>query len=121
MDETRLDRGNIFHRLPDDRGIEHVDTLVNLDQGRVERIVSFGQSSPEEGWYDQDHDEWVLVLRGHAKVAIEGTPVPIELKPGDYLKLPAHTRHRVAWTTPSEATVWLAIHYRPMETGQERL
>ena len=121
MDETRLDRGNIFHRLPGDREIEHVDTLVNLGQGRVERIVSFGQSSPEEGWYDQDHDEWVLVLRGHAKVAIEGTPVPIELKPGDYLKLPAHTRHRVAWTTPSEATVWLAIHYRPMETGQERL
>ena len=47
MDETRLDRGNIFHRLPDDREVEHFDTLVDLGQGRVERIVSFGQSSPE--------------------------------------------------------------------------
>ena len=117
MDETRLDRGNIFHRLPDDREVEHFDTLVDLGQARVERIVSFGQNSPEGFWYDQDHDEWVLVLRGHAKIEIEGTPEPIDLGPGDYVKLAAHTRHRVAWTTPTEATVWLAIHYRPTEEG----
>ncbi len=111
MDETHPSRGNILDCLPADRTAEHFDTLVQLGDGRVERIVSFGQSSPEGFWYDQDHNEWVLVLRGHAKLEIEGFPEPIELNPGDYINLAAHTRHRIAWTTPEEPTIWLAIHY----------
>jgi cupin 2 domain-containing protein len=111
MNEPHLDRGNIFEHLPADRSAEHFDTVVRLDGGKVERIVTFGQSSPEGFWYDQDQDEWVLVLRGHAKLEIEGSPEPVELKPGDYVNLTAHTRHRVAWTTRDEPTVWLAIHY----------
>ncbi len=111
MDETHPGRGNILDRLPADRSAEHFDTLVQLDDGQVERIVSFGQSSPEGFWYDQDHHEWVLVLRGHAKLEIAGFPELIELNPGDYISLAAHTRHRIAWTTPEEPTIWLAIHY----------
>ncbi|MCK5363309.1 MAG: cupin domain-containing protein [Gammaproteobacteria bacterium] len=111
MDETNLDRGNIFTCLPANRNTEHFDTLARFGDGRLERIVSFGQCSPEGFWYDQDHSEWVLVLRGHAKLEVEGFPAPIALSPGDYINLTAHTRHRVAWTSPEEPTIWLAIHY----------
>ena len=32
---------------------------------------------------------------------------------GDFVHLPAHTRHRVEWTDPAVPTVWLAVYYRP--------
>ena len=111
MKETHPSRVNLFENLPADHGAEHFDTLVKMDGGKVERIVTFGQCSPKGFWYDQDHDEWVLVLRGHAKLEIEGVPEPVELKPGDYVNLSTHTRHRVIWTAPDEPTIWLAIHY----------
>lgn len=111
MDADRLRRGNIFRRLAASRGSERFDILTRLGDGRVERIVSLGQCSPPDSWYDQDHSEWVLVLRGRARLEVQGERKPVELGPGDYIDLPAHTRHRVDWTTPDEPTVWLAIHY----------
>lgn len=111
MDAERLRRGNIFNRLAASRDSERFEILTRLGDGRVERIVSLGQSSPADSWYDQDHDEWVLVLRGRARLQVQGIEKPIHLRPGDYIDLPAHTRHRVDWTTPDEPTVWLAIHY----------
>ena len=111
MNEILRSRGNILASLPADLHTEHFDTLVRLDNGRVERIVSFGQCSPDGFWYDQDHSEWVLVVSGRAKLQVEGEAEPIALGPGDYINLAAHTRHRVAWTSPEEPTIWLAIHY----------
>lgn len=111
MDANRVRRGNIFHKLGANRSSERFDILTRLGEGRVERIVSLGQSSPSGSWYDQDHSEWVLVLRGRARLEVQGMPKPVELGPGDYIDLPAHTRHRVDWTTSDEPTVWLAIHY----------
>jgi cupin 2 domain-containing protein len=35
------------------------------------------------------------------------------MRPGDYVNLPAHCRHRVEWTDPERETVWLALHDRP--------
>jgi cupin 2 domain-containing protein len=77
---------------------------------RIERIVSRGHSSPETGWYDQEQNEWVVVLRGAASVVFEDGR-SIDLKEGDFLDIPAHSRHRVDWTDPKAATVWLAVHY----------
>lgn len=111
MNESDLKRGNILAPLPIHRNAEHMDPLLELGNGRVERIVSFGQASPEDFWFDQEQSEWVLVLCGRAKLEVEGLPKLVELAPGDYLNLSAHTRHRVAWTTPEEPTIWLAIHY----------
>lgn len=111
MEESAVKRGNIFAALPLDRGAEHIDKLLESGNGRVERIVSFGQASPEGFWYDQEQSEWVLVLRGGAKLEVEGLPGLVELAPGDYLDLSAHTRHRVVWTTPGEPTIWLAVYY----------
>ena len=89
------------------------EPLGNEDTGgtRVERIVSRGQSSPQGFWYDGQTAEWVIVLRGSAGILFEGDAEPVELGPGSYLNIPAHRKHRVAWTDPHEVTVWLAIHY----------
>ena len=58
---------------------------------------------------DQDRHEWVVVLKGAARLRFEdGT---VEMKPGDFVNIPAHRKHRVEWTTPGEPTIWLAVHY----------
>ena len=38
---------------------------------RVERITSMGQSSPEGFWYNQDENEWVMLLQGEARLELE--------------------------------------------------
>ena len=52
--------------LPPDRGEETVQVLHQSQRVRVEKIVSYGQVSPEGFWYDQPEDEWVSVLEGSA-------------------------------------------------------
>jgi cupin 2 domain-containing protein len=76
---------------------------------RIERIVSTGQVTPEDAPYDQDHDEWVLLLRGGAGLWLEGE-AESSLRPGDHVFIPAGRRHRVTWTARDEATIWLAVH-----------
>ena len=88
---------------------ERFDTLLDRPGVRIERIVSTGQASPPGFWYDQAHDEWVVVLQGSAGLLVEGQPERT-LRPGDVLLLPAHCRHRVTWTAEGEPTVWLAVH-----------
>jgi cupin 2 domain-containing protein len=78
---------------------------------RIERIVSVGHASPEGFWYDQNEDEWVVVLKGAARLMFEGERQPVEMRAGDFISIPAHKRHRVEWTTPNEPTLWLAVHY----------
>jgi len=76
----------------------------------IERIVSRGQASPPAFWYDQAHLEVVLVVRGAARLAFESRSQEVSLAPGDYCVIPAHCRHRVAWTSPDEDTIWFAVH-----------
>ena len=66
--------------------------------------------TPEDAPYDQDHDEWILLLRGAAGLWIDGEK-EYNLRPGDHLLIPARHLHRVTWTAPGEATVWLAVHF----------
>jgi cupin 2 domain-containing protein len=94
--------------LPD----EVVNLLVERLGLRIERIVSAGQATPEGQWYDQDRDEFVLVVDGAARLSIEGETEERELGEGDWILLPAHCRHRVTWTRAEPPTVWLAIHFR---------
>ena len=98
---------NISPTLPE----ELVETLVQARSARLERIVSNGQASPPDFWYEQTEHEWVLLLTGHAGLRFEGENDTVVLRPGDYLNIPAGTRHRVDWTTTQEPTVWLALHY----------
>ena len=76
---------------------------------RIERIVSHGHASPNGFWYDQDENEWVIVLKGAARLRIGDQTV--ELNPGDFVTIPAHKKHRVEWTTPDEPTIWLAVFF----------
>ena len=92
---------------------ELVEELVRTPGARLERIVSRGHCTPEGEWYDQEWDEWVVVLAGRATLRIEGEPDVIALGAGDSLVLRAHVRHRVEWTDPAVNTVWLALHYAP--------
>ena len=87
---------------------EQFDQILSGPSGlRVERIVSCGQVTPPGEWYDQDWDEWVLVLEGEARLAFaDGTETPLHR--GDTAFLPAHCRHRVTFT--SNPCVWLAVH-----------
>ncbi|WP_238995822.1 cupin domain-containing protein [Sphingomonas solaris] len=70
--------------------------------------MSHGHVSAD--WYDQDRDEWVLLVEGGARLSLEGEG-EIVLGPGDHLLIPAHVRHRVTWTDPARRTIWLAIHF----------
>lgn len=92
-------------QLPD----ELVTILLDAANVRIERIVSRGHVSPKDFWYDQDQHEWVVVLKGLARLRFEDET--LEMKPGDYVNIPAHKKHRVEWTTPDEPTIWLAVHY----------
>ena len=88
---------------------ELITTLLESTNVRIERIVSHGHASPDDFWYDQAQDEWVVLLKGAATLRFEDATV--EMKPGDFLNIPAHKRHRVESTTPDEPTIWLAVHY----------
>ena len=101
---------NLFDALDVASDKEVTTQLLRRPGLRVERIVSTGQSSPPGFWYDQPHDEWVLLLAGSAAIEIAGESER-SLSPGDCLLLPANRRHRIAWTDPNKPTVWLAIHF----------
>lgn len=101
---------NLFTDLPDAMAAEIFTTLLARPGCRIERIVSHGQTTPADTPYDQPHDEWVLLLRGTARLWLEGTGEHL-LEAGSHLLIPAGTRHRVLWTAPDLPTVWLAIHF----------
>jgi len=103
---------NLFADIPEYLDHELMSEMLRDRSVRIERIVSRGQSSPPDFWYDQAEHEWVVVLAGKARLTIEGQP-EISLGPGDTLHLPAHTRHRVEWTDPQQNTIWLAMFWKP--------
>ena len=104
------DRANIFTDIPDVLPEELFENLLNKKAVRIERIVSRGHATTEVEWYDQDWEEWVILLKGQAILRYEKNADLIELNAGDYLLIPAHTRHRVEWTAPNQDTIWLAVH-----------
>ena len=104
---------SLVSSLPSKANEESFENLVVGRGIRVERIVSFGQASPEGFWYDQDEAEFVLVLSGRARMTIEGRQQDLALGPGDAIYLPAHCRHRVVSTDATGPTVWLAVFLEP--------
>jgi cupin 2 domain-containing protein len=103
---------NLFELVSPEASRESVEELLGAKDARIERIVSRGHSSPPDFWYDQSENEWVIVLSGRARLQFEDDTNPLDLGPGDYINIPAHTRHRVTWTDPDQDTVWLAVFCR---------
>ena len=99
---------NLFdlpHPLPDE---EAVTVLVKSPDVRIERIVSTGQTTPPGQWYDQDEDEWVALIQGEAVLEYPSGERQ-SLSAGDHVLLPAHRRHRVAYTSTQPPCIWIAV------------
>ena len=107
-----IDIKNIFSGIKKQSPDEIFETIIKTNQFKIERIISSGQSTDKEKWYDQDVDEWVIVLKGCAGLLFESNNEEIIMKPGDYVNIPAHQKHRVEWTDANEETIWLAVHYQ---------
>lgn len=103
---------NLFTDIPENLRDELVETILQTSSFRIERIVSRGQRSQDGFWYDQDEDEWIILLKGSAVLRFEDQPENIIMTPGNYINIEKHRRHRVEWTDPEQETIWLAIHYQ---------
>jgi cupin 2 domain-containing protein len=102
---------NIFDNIPEKLPDELIEILSESEKIRVERIVSRGHSSSPDQWYDQERDEFVLLLSGEATLKFRKDDRTVHMETGDYLVIPAHEEHRVEMTSPDEETIWLAVHY----------
>jgi cupin 2 domain-containing protein len=103
--------GNLLRDLPYARAGEVADTILAAPGLRIERIVSLGQGSPPGFWYDQPQAEWVLLLKGAARLRFADEEEERVLGPGDWVHIAAHRRHRVECTDPATPTVWLAVFH----------
>ncbi len=103
---------NLFANLPDNLNEELTDVLAHNRHVRIERILSTGQASPDGFWYDQNEHEWVIVLKGQARLQMQGDKESLLMNPGDHINIPAHQKHRIPWTSPTETTIWLAVFYK---------
>jgi len=88
---------------------ELTEILIQNKNVRIERIISSGQVSPDGFWYDQDENEFVVLLQGDAIIEYENDR--IKLESGDTLLIPAHKKHRVSYTSIKPVCVWLCIFY----------
>lgn len=105
-------KDNVFKNIPAIIPEELFQNLLDRETLKIERIVSHGHCTSVGQWYDEASDEWVLLLQGEAMLGYEdgGT---VDMQVGDYIFIPAHTKHRVEWTQPDSNTIWLAIHFVP--------
>ena len=114
---TARPTGNLFAHLTPPTPDERFERLLDRDGLTLERIVSHGHATPEGEWLDQPRAEWVVLLKGAAGLRFEDEAEIRQLRPGDHVLIPAHTRHRVEWTSETEPTVWLALHVPPAAGG----
>ena len=71
---------------------------------KIERIISTGQTTAKNEWYDQVQDEWVILLKGNTRILFFDKN-EIKLNSGNYIFIPAQKKHRVTWTDPEETCV----------------
>lgn len=102
---------NIFKDIPSNIHEEITEKIISSGKIRIERIISQGHTSPGNFWFDQKENEWVIVIKGKAKLEFSGENELIDLNEGDYVNIPSHKKHRVKWTDPETETIWLAVFY----------
>jgi cupin 2 domain-containing protein len=100
---------NIFHNLPENSGNEVFQDILKKDNIRIERIVSFGPESNDGEWYIQEENEWVILLKGSAKIIF--TEDSVILNSGDYLLINSQQKHKVQILEEKTETIWLAIFF----------
>jgi cupin 2 domain-containing protein len=102
---------NLFSDIPPKFEEELFEKILGRETFRIERIVSRGHCSPEGFFYEQHEHEWVILLKGSAVLRFEDQSENITMRPGDYIHIEKHQKHRVEWTDPEQETIWLAVHY----------
>ncbi len=105
-----MKENNIFKNIPEMLKEELFEDIISSGDVKIEQIISEGHTSPKEGWYESEQNEWVIVLQGEARLSFESDE-DIELKRGDYKNIPAFCKHKVSYTPLSEKTIWLAVYY----------
>lgn len=105
-----MQKTNIFANIPKKLDDELFEDIISNKTLKIQRIVSQGHTTDKFEWYDQDSDEWVIVLQGEAVLSFEDED-DVSLKAGDYINIPAHKKHRVSWSKSDEKTIWLAVHH----------
>jgi cupin 2 domain-containing protein len=110
MTKMEMVQGNIFKfskkRI---KGSESFETLLKSNSLLLEKILTHGELKSPGKWYDQEKDEWVMMVQGKATIEYDDGN-RIEMKKGDYVIIPAHLKHRVIETSESPDCVWLALH-----------
>ena len=104
-----MKNGNIFKIGGSEGQAKEIFEILADGSARIERIISQGQISPENEWYNQELDEWVVLIQGKSTILFEKN-IEIQLIAGDYLLIPAHKVHRVWSVSKSPNCIWLAIH-----------
>lgn len=105
-----MNKNNIFNHVPETIKEELFEDIISQPNVKIQRIVSQGHTTQEFDWYDQDSDEWVILLQGKAILLFEDEE-SLTLSTGDYINIPAHKKHKVSYTSKDENTIWLAVHY----------
>jgi cupin 2 domain-containing protein len=109
----KIKNRNLFEDLSATRKREVFQTLYKSKGVKIERIGSLGRATPEGKWLSSKKAEWVIVLRGRARLLFKHGSRKLDLKAEDHVFIPAQARHRVDWTHPKQKTVWLAVHISP--------
>lgn len=97
---------NLFSPNPNALRKEQFDTLLKTQAVTIEKITSNDQTSSQ--WYDQNEDEWVVIIEGEGSLLFEDGR-EISLQKGEHLYIPKHTKHKVTYT--ASPTIWLAVHF----------
>ena len=71
---------NIFAQIAEAGEEEQFDLLFKSPNCRIDRIVSSGHSSPKGFWYDQENDEFILLIQGEATLEFEDRKVPVSIR-----------------------------------------
>ncbi|MBP7742057.1 MAG: cupin domain-containing protein [Aliarcobacter sp.] len=104
-----MEKYNIFEKIIVDKKEEIFFEIFKNETIKIEKIVSNGQISPKNFWYEQEKSEYIILLEGFAVLEFEDKE--IELKKGDCINIKAMQKHRVKFTSLDEPTIWFAVFY----------
>lgn len=91
--------------------LENYIDILNGKKFRLEKIVSKGYKTPKTKWLIESKNEFVMLLKGKAEILFE-TGQKVVLNEGDYLVIPANTKHKVVKTSIRPVCYWLTIHFK---------
>jgi cupin 2 domain-containing protein len=106
-----METGHLYQNIPAELPDEMSACLAQSKSMKIERIVSRGHRSAPGFWYEQQDNEWVLLVKGEAELRFEKENRVVHLTEDMYVNIPAHEKHRVEWTREGVDTIWLAVFY----------